>query len=431
MSPENVNPNPPAAGPAPDPAAPVTPPIAPVAPAPTPAPAPEPAPAPTSPEPAAPASPALSEAPSPEELTASLSADLSNLTAADLAEATPESMGINKDGTPANPTTAAAAVVAPETPAADSGSEIPTEVPTDTTGPATAGPAAGPGLTTTNEFDPQPMPEPKEPTPKEPIKPAAPVPGSIGSAISGPKEKKADDIPDLPEEPVAMAPNPFTQSSQPKRQRRSTVVLLAIMGVLVLAAGGYFVWQYLDGSGHVNNGGSSNNNSGNNNGNNNSSDKKSEEKKEEEKKEEEQKPVASTILTCNRAITEEETLALYSNPTEASYVLEFNYAAGTTPVVSKEMTITYVDETAAKAGAETVKDAINEELVDSNITVDASEPTVNGNVVTLSFSTTADNPFSAANSSFFDLDGITADNMSLDSIKTTLDGNNGFICTAS
>ena len=112
-------------------------------------------------------------------------------------------------------------------------------------------------------------------------------------------------------------------------------------------------------------------------------------------------------------------------------MLEFNYAAGTTPVVSKEMTITYVDETAAKAGAETVKDAINEELVDSNITVDASEPTVNGNVVTLSFSTTADNPFSAANSSFFDLDGITADNMSLDSIKTTLDGNNGFICTAS
>lgn len=201
---------------------------------------------------------------------------------------------------------------APVSPAAPTAPAQPVDLsaPTQTIGPSnTINPPAQPVGPAVNPINPVPanpvfkptgvgvaatdpimMPEqPKAPDPieeelKAPMKAAAPAPGSIGSAVSGPTEMPAA-------EPAPAAPNPFTQPQTPnvsftdpatqpemntmqpagaqpvkKKSSKTTLIALIIVALMVIIAlGAVFAIQYfglLNGNG--NNGSGSNSSNSNN-----------------------------------------------------------------------------------------------------------------------------------------------------------------------
>lgn len=107
-------------------------------------------------------------------------------------------------------------------------------------------PIAAPTIEATDPItmpDPLPEPDPVEEALKQPIKPADPVPGSIGSAVSMPPVSATPDMapvaePTMPTNPMMTAPAPAKKSS------KATIILLAILAaVIILGLGAFLVIQ--------------------------------------------------------------------------------------------------------------------------------------------------------------------------------------------
>lgn len=298
-------------------------------------------PSPAPPAPAAPTipptpieSPTITPSPTPdvepslEDLSASVSQELSQLTPEDLNPVQP-------DTTPTTPT------------------------PT-TAGPELTPPTPGPDLPPVEKLNSQPLPEESTPvTPQEDIQPAAPVPGSIGSAISVPPTEGTGDSTELPEEPVVMEPSPFTQSSQPKRLRRLTSALLFIVIILGLGVGGYYGWQYLQ-------------------------DQKSAVKTpapETQSVTPTPAEPSTTTISCQRDLTDEE-LTDFVNAKSGTIDILVKYKDDDFDHIIKTTTILYPDEATANLGLTPVKNqdnqyittaGIKESVIKSQYTVDQAK----------------------------------------------------------
>ena len=204
-----------------------------------------------------------------------------------------------------------AAPVQPAVPAQSSGSfgqpvVMPTSQPVSSTNPSSVGHVFKPAGVGVAATEPIMMPEqPKAPDPieeelKAPMKAAAPAPGSIGSAVSGPSESSAAQVPEpnpainpfqTPQAPAktttpsvsftdpAMQPdvtNPQSSNVKPakKKTSKNTLIALIVVAVMVIIAlGAVFAMQFLNwpGSGDNSGSGGSSSSSSSNSSNSNSS----------------------------------------------------------------------------------------------------------------------------------------------------------------
>ncbi|MBR3253681.1 hypothetical protein IKF86_00325 [Candidatus Saccharibacteria bacterium] len=101
------------------------------------------------------------------------------------------------------------------------------------------------GATTPITMPEQPKaPDPIEEELKAPLKAAAPAPGSIGSAVSGPEAKTPNvsfDDPAMANAMQATAPN--AKPAKKKTDKKTLIILCAIIGVIVVALAAVLIMQ--------------------------------------------------------------------------------------------------------------------------------------------------------------------------------------------
>ncbi len=102
--------------------------------------------------------------------------------------------------------------------------------------------------------DPIPEPDPVEEELKAPMRAAAPVPGSIGSAVSGPTGDLASSDGQTPSvsfndpatQPIASSSDQLQQSGAPKKTDRKTLIALIIVAAMVVIVLGFvLVMQFI------------------------------------------------------------------------------------------------------------------------------------------------------------------------------------------
>ena len=237
------------------------------------------------------------------------------------------------------PAPAPAAPVAPVVPVTPAEPPIPepAEAPVYQPGQATTA-MPDPTISATDPItmpEPAPEPDPVEEALKQPIRPADPVPGSIGSAVSMPPMGTAPATPSVSFDNPAPAMEPMMTAAPAKKSNKTTIVLLAILGIIiVLGLGAFLVMQLIDQT--------SNNNT-----------PVAPETPTEEDEEPEKEPVLSSVA-CKRVLDNAELIGL-GNATSGEEIFAADYEDDVLVSLKRGWSLAYEDSTTAKIGLNKIK----------------------------------------------------------------------------
>ncbi len=228
---------------------------------------------------------------------------------------------------------------------------------------------SGQGLAATDPImkpEPAPAPDPVEEELKAPMKASEPVPGSIGSAVSGPSMEAA---------PEDFAGNPFAANAETKvnnvsfndpatqpdgaqpsnakpKKKTSKITLIALIIVVLLIIGALAVVLVMQMQPV----------SSTDSGNNNSNSNQSQPVAEEEKEVEEEILGANSVLSCSRAMSEAE-LAKDKTITSGTITITTTFDG------RGEMKTISLVESVVTADSATAQEVINQEALASELTV--------------------------------------------------------------
>ena len=241
------------------------------------------------------------------------------------------------------PTPAPAPGPAPVSPAP---TPTPTPTPEPTPAPASATPAfdasvfestPSSSISATDPItqpEPAPTPDPVEEALKAPMKPADPVPGSIGSAVSGNEPASTPNVSfnDPATEQPMMQPIQDTPVVAPKKKSNTGLIVLCIIAIVVVAALGIVLAMQLLG----NNSSTSNNNSS-----------------VTPEVTPEPAPSTEVSLECKYVYTDEE-LANFGAASGTGIVTAL-YNEDALSSLSFDISLAYLDQDKATSGLETLK----------------------------------------------------------------------------
>lgn len=203
---------------------------------------------------------------------------------------------------------------------------------------------------------PEPVapPDPVEEELKAPMRAAAPAPGSIGSAVSGPASEADSTTNQTPSvsfndpatEPIVSSSDPSQQPQAPKKTNRKTLIALIIIAVMtVIVLGGVLAWQLLNAP--TPNPSPSPNTSNTPDTSNTSSQSSNTLSEPEQKNAEKGNTEAVTSkLNCTRAMTSGE-LATFEDAASGTVSIDAKYSGDKLSTIALVKTVTYASEDTA------------------------------------------------------------------------------------